>query len=128
MQINTPNALAEVKEVFVRYEQAVIHNDIAVLDELFWNNPLTLRYGIAENLYGFNSIQSFRASRSKGVERTLNNTVITTYGNDFATANTEFKSVGNSRNGRQSQTWILTFLFVANSLLSKTQTCYRFLL
>jgi hypothetical protein len=108
MQINTPNALAEVKEVFVRYEQAVIHNDIAVLDELFWNNPLTLRYGIAENLYGFNSIQSFRASRSKGVERTLNNTVITTYGNDFATANTEFKSVGNSRNGRQSQTWIRT--------------------
>ena len=108
MQINTPNVLAEVKAVFERYEQAVIHNDVAVLDELFWNNPLTLRYGIAENLYGFHSIQSFRASRSKGVERTLNNTVITTYGDDFATANTEFQSAGNPRNGRQSQTWIRT--------------------
>ena len=108
MQINTPNVLAEVKAVFERYEQAVIHNDVAVLDELFWNNPLTLRYGIAENLYGFDSIQSFRASRSKGVERTLNNTVITTYGDDFATANTEFQSAGNPRNGRQSQTWIRT--------------------
>ena len=106
MQINTPNVLAEVKAVFERYEQAVIHNDVAVLDELFWNNPLTLRYGIAENLYGFDSIQSFRASRSKAVERTLNNTVITTYGDDFATANTEFQSAGNPRNGRQSQTWI----------------------
>ena len=108
MQINTPNVLAEVQAVFEQYEQAVAHNDVAVLDELFWNNPLTLRYGIAENLYGFDSIQSFRASRSKGVERTLNNTVITTYGDDFATANTEFQSAGNLRNGRQSQTWIRT--------------------
>ena len=108
MQINSPNVLAEVQAVFERYEQAVIHNDVAVLDELFWNNSLTLRYGIAENLYGFVSIQSFRASRSKGIERTLNNTVITTYGDDFATANTEFQSAGNPRNGRQSQTWIRT--------------------
>ena len=108
MQINTPHVLTEVQAVFERYEKAVIHNDVAVLDELFWNNPLTLRYGIAENLYGFDSIKSFRASRSKGVERTLNNTVITTYGDDFATANTEFQTAGNPRNGRQSQTWIRT--------------------
>ena len=108
MQINTPYVLTEVQAVFERYEQAVIHNDVAVLDELFWNNPLTLRYGVAENLYGFDSIQSFRASRSKGVERTLSNTVITTYGEDFATANTEFQPAGNPRNGRQSQTWIRT--------------------
>ena len=108
MQINTPKVLAEVQAVFERYEQAVVHNDVAVLDELFWNNPLTLRYGVVENLYGFNSIQSFRASRSKGIRRALNNTVITSYGEDFATANTEFQSAGNSRNGRQSQTWIKT--------------------
>ena len=108
MQINTPYVLTEVQAVFERYEQAVIHNDVAVLDELFWNNPLTIRYGVAENLYGFDSIQSFRASRSKGVERTLSNTVITTYGEDFATANTEFQTAGNPRNGRQSQTWIRT--------------------
>ena len=108
MQINTPKVLAEVQAVFERYEQAVVHNDVAVLDELFWNNPLTLRYGVVENLYGFNSIQSFRASRSKGIQRALNNTVITSYGEDFATANTEFQSAGNSRNGRQSQTWIKT--------------------
>ena len=108
MHINTPQVLTEVQAVFEGYEQAVIHNDVAVLDELFWNSTLTLRYGLAENLYGFDSIKSFRASRSKGVERTLNNTVITTYGDDFATANTEFQSAGNPRNGRQSQTWIRT--------------------
>ena len=108
MQINTPYVFAEVKAVFERYEQAVIHNEVAVLDELFWNSPLTLRCGIAENLYGFDSIKIFRASRSKDVERTLNNTVITTYSDDFATADTKFKSAGNPRNGRQSQTWIRT--------------------
>ena len=108
MQINLPPVLAEVQAVFARYEHAVIHNEMAVLDELFWDNPLTLRYGVGENLYGFKSIQEFRASRSKGVERTLHNTLITTYGNDLATANTEFQSAGNPRNGRQSQTWIRT--------------------
>ena len=53
MHINTPQVLTEVQAVFEGYEQAVIHNDVAVLDELFWNSTLTLRYGIAENLYGF---------------------------------------------------------------------------
>jgi hypothetical protein len=33
-----------------------MENDVAVLNELFWNNPLTLRYGIAENLYGHEQI------------------------------------------------------------------------
>jgi hypothetical protein len=108
MQINLPHVVAEVQAVFVRYEHAVIHNEVLVLDELFWDNSLTLRYGVAENLYGFKSIQDFRASRSKGVERTLINTLITTYGHDIATANTEFQSTGNPRNGRQSQTWIRT--------------------
>jgi hypothetical protein len=36
------------------------------------------------------------------------NTIITTYGEDFATANTEFQSAGRPTPGRQSQTWIKT--------------------
>ena len=43
MQINSPLVLAEIKAEFARYESAVLKNDVAVLDELFWNNPLTLR-------------------------------------------------------------------------------------
>jgi hypothetical protein len=106
MQINSPSVLAELQAVFDRYETAVIHNQINVLDELFWNDSLTIRYGVAENLYGYDAIQAFRASRSKGVQRTLSHTVITTFGNDFATANTEYQSDGNVRQGRQSQTWM----------------------
>ena len=109
MLINLPHVLAEMEVAFARYEDALVNNKVDVLDELFWNSPHTLRYGIAENLYGFEAIQAFRASRpSQGLQRTCMNTVITTYGEDFATANTEFQRDGVARSGRQSQTWMRT--------------------
>ena len=109
MQINVPHVLAEMEAAFARYEDALVNNKVDVLDELFWNSPQTLRYGIGENLYGFEAIQAFRASRpSQGLQRTCMNTVITTYGEDFATANTEFQRDGVARSGRQSQTWMRT--------------------
>ena len=109
MQINLPYVLAEMEVAFARYEDALVNNKVDVLDELFWNSPHTLRYGIAENLYGFEAIQAFRASRpSQGLQRTCMNAMITTYGEDFATANTEFQRDGVARSGRQSQTWMRT--------------------
>ena len=109
MLINLPHVLAEMEVAFARYEDALVNNKVDVLDELFWNSPHTLRYGIGENLYGFEAIQAFRASRpSQGLQRTCMNTVITTYGEDFATANTEFQRDGVARSGRQSQTWMRT--------------------
>ena len=82
---------------------------MAVLDELFWNSPHTLRYGATENLYGYDAIRAFRAGRAaQGLERTLLKTVITTYGQDMATANVEFQRTGSARPGRQSQTWLRT--------------------
>ena len=109
MQINLPHVLAEMEVAFARYEDALVNNKVDVLDELFWNSPHTLRYGIGENLYGFEAIQAFRASRpSQGLQRTCMNAVITTYGEDFATANTEFQRDGVARSGRQSQTWMRT--------------------
>jgi hypothetical protein len=107
MEINLPEVLAEVTAAFERYERALVGNDVAVLDELFWNSPHTLRYGATENLYGHAQIQAFRAARpAAGLARTLGKTVITTYGRDFATANTEFHRRGSDRTGRQSQTWV----------------------
>lgn len=107
IEINLPEVVAEVKSAFERYETALVSNDVAVLDELFWNSPYTIRYGVTENLYGYEAIAAFRSARSpQGLERTLANTVITTYGYDFATANTEFHR--SHRQGRQSQTWMRT--------------------
>ena len=94
---------------FARYEKALVTNDVAVLDELFWNSPHTLRYGATENLYGYDEIRAFRAGRpSVGLERVILKTVVTTYGHDFATANIEYQRVSSARSGRQSQTWLRT--------------------
>jgi hypothetical protein len=107
MNINLPEVVAEVTAVFARYEDALVHNKVEVLDELFWNAPTTIRYGAGENLIGYAAIQAFRAARpSAGLARRLSNTVITTYGWDFATAMTEFQRDGSTRIGRQSQTWV----------------------
>jgi hypothetical protein len=107
MDINLPDVHAEASAVFARYEQALVHNEVEVLDQLFWASPHTVRYGVAENLVGIEAIRAFRAARSpQGLMRTLSRTVITTYGRDFATAMTEFRRAGGTRIGRQSQTWV----------------------
>ena len=107
MEINHPQTLADVTREFARYESALTTNDVAVLDELFWAGPQTLRYGVGENLYGSAEIEAFRAARpSQGLQRTVTRTVITTFGRDFATANIEFTRAGGNRIGRQSQTWV----------------------
>ena len=109
MHINLPEIVHEVTVQFARYEDALVNNKTDVLDELFWNSPQTLRYGATENLYGFDAIQAFRAGRpAQGLMRVVLKTVITTYGNDFATANIEFQRAGSTRPGRQSQTWLRT--------------------
>ena len=107
VEINAPEVLKEVRAAFFRYEKALVENDVRVLDELFWNSAYTLRYGVAENLYGYAAIAEFRASRPvPALGRELVNTTITTYGRSFATANTEFRR--DQVHGRQSQTWLRT--------------------
>ena len=109
IDINLPDVVSEVTTQFARYEQALVTNDVAVLDELFWDSPHTLRYGVTENLYGYGEIQAFRASRpAQGLAREVLRTVITTYGRDFAATNIEFRREGGTRTGRQSQTWVRT--------------------
>lgn len=109
MDINLPDVVAEVTVAFARYEAALVGNQVEVLDELFWNSPHTLRYGAAENLYGYDAIRAFRAGRSpQGLARRVLRTAITTYGRDFATTNIEFQRDGSDRIGRQSQAWMRT--------------------
>jgi hypothetical protein len=107
IEINIPEVVAEVEKAFARYERALVTNDIGELDALFWKSPHTLRYGVTENLYGYDEIAAFRGRRPPiNLARDLLKTVITTYGRDFATANAEFKRVGATRTGRQSQVWL----------------------
>ena len=108
MEINLPKVRAEVEAAFARYEAALVSNDVATLRELFWRSEHTIRYGIAENLYGSDEIAAFRAARLPiGLARRISRTVITTYGRDFATASTLFeRDTVPGRIGRQMQTWV----------------------
>jgi hypothetical protein len=107
MEIDLPDALAEVTAQFQRYEQALVSNDVAVLDELFHRDARTLRYGIGENLYGYSEIASFRAARSPvGLMRRTARTIVTSYGHDLAVASTLFyRDALPGKVGRQMQTW-----------------------
>lgn len=106
-RINQPDVLAAVTAAFQRYEQALVSNDVAVLDELFWHDARTVRLGAGENLYGIEEIRAFRQARpAAGLARTLHNTVITTFGDDFAVCSTEFTRAGSDRIGRQQQSWV----------------------
>jgi hypothetical protein len=105
--VNDPGVVAEVRAAFERYERALVGNDVAVLDELFWRSPHTLRYGATENLYGHDAIAAFRSARAPaGLARMITRLVVTTYGRDFATANMEFERQGGAVRGRQSHTWV----------------------
>jgi hypothetical protein len=108
MEVDMPDVLAEVTGQFARYEAALVGNDVAVLDQLFRADVRTLRYGIGENLYGYDAITAFRAARSPvGLMRRTEKTVITTYGRDTAVASTLFyRDSAPGRVGRQMQTWI----------------------
>jgi hypothetical protein len=108
-EINIPEVVEEVTEAFMRYERALITNDVAMLDGLFWMSPYTLRFGVNENLYGYDAIAEFRKEPPKiDLTRQLMHTVITTFGRDMATANTEFQRVGSTMTGRQSHVWVRT--------------------
>jgi hypothetical protein len=109
MEINIPEVLAEVTAAFRSYQAALTDADVATLNELFWDSPHTIRYGVTENLHGHAAIAAFRAVRTTGpFHHDLLETVITTYGRDFGTANTVFHRQGGTQIGRQSHTWMRT--------------------
>src|SRR5439155_23872897 len=108
MDMDLPDVVAEVTAAFERYEQALVSNDVAVLDSIFRDDPRVIRYGVGENLYGYQEIAAFRAARSPvGLARTLSKTVITTYGRDIAVASTlSHRASMRGKIGRQMQTWM----------------------
>ena len=109
MDLNIPEVVAEVTAAFNRYEAALTTNDVPALDSFFWNDPRVIRYSLSDNGYGFEAIMKARRARNNvDLRRRLMRTVVTTFGRDFATVNTEFKREESGREGRQSQTWVRT--------------------
>ena|ERR1051325_11055439 len=60
------------------------------MNELFWTSPFTVRFGPNGTLIGHDAIANHRQMRMAAAgSRALRNTVITTFGRNFATTNTE---------------------------------------
>jgi hypothetical protein len=107
IEVDLPEVVAEVRAAFDRYEQALVANDAAILGATFHDDSRTVRYGIAENLYGYKEIEAFRARSSGPGPRRLSKTVITTYGRDFAVASTlSYRAGSLGKVNRQMQTWV----------------------
>ena len=105
---NIPEVVAEVRDLFERYEQALVDKDVAVLDAVFWNSPYTIRYAMTEHGYGFDQIHAHRVRQppGPGIKEYRRRLEILTLGRDIATVNLEFKVRGQDQVGRQSQTWV----------------------
>ena len=108
MEIDLPDVVAEVRAAFDRYEKALVSNDVPMLDELFRDDPRTIRYGAGEILHGYSEIKSFRSARSPvALGRKLSRTIVTTFGREFAVASTLYeRPSAPGKIGRQMQTWV----------------------
>ncbi|MBR0646318.1 oxalurate catabolism protein HpxZ [Plastoroseomonas hellenica] len=103
MQIDDPAVIAEARAVFDRYEAALMANDTATLDAIFWNDPRTVRFGITEILYGHDAIRAFRASVAHYAQRVQKRVHITSFGADFACTHLEYERVGTGLIGRETK-------------------------
>jgi hypothetical protein len=106
IEVNRAEVVAEVAAAFAAYERALVDNDTTLMNALFWDAPQTVRYGIAEIQHGGDAIRVWR-DRCEPVppSRRLHRTVITTFGDQYATVSTEFTSDATPLVGRQMQTW-----------------------
>jgi hypothetical protein len=109
MRINDPEIVAELQELYPKYEAALLTNDAETLTRMFWASPHAMRFGIAENLYGIDEIEAFRKSRpAVNLSRTVRRLEIVTFGRDFGSVTLEFERLVNGKtiSGRQSQVWV----------------------
>lgn len=104
--VNHPDTVAEVTTAFRHYEKALMANDVDTLNRLFWNDGSTVRFGVLENLYGWEEIAEYRRTRQPASPRRLMGTSITTFGSDTGVAVTEYEEENAAQVGRQTQVWI----------------------
>jgi Protein of unknown function (DUF3225) len=107
--VDLPDVRAEVEAIALAYERALVGNDAATLDSMFWDDPRALRFGIADTQYGYDAIRKFRAGLTmQSATRDIVRLEIHTFGRDFAVVNLVFRYHTHPGGGRQSQTWVRT--------------------
>jgi hypothetical protein len=108
-EVNLPEIIAELGELYPRYEQALVTNDVNTLVAMFWASPQVMRFGVTENLYGHEELEAFRKARpATNLRRTVTRLEIVSFGRNFASITVEFErdTAKGLTHGRQSQTWV----------------------
>ncbi len=109
MRINEPDVVAELQALYPVYETALVTNDVKTLTELFWKSPMATRFGMTENLHGYDEIAAFRQGRAAlNLARTIRRLDIVALGPDHGQINLEFERIVEGRflQGRQCQLWV----------------------
>jgi len=109
MDINDPEVVAELWALYLKYEEALVSNDVPTLTAMFWASEYAIRLGAGENLYGVEEIEAFRKARpAVGLARRMGRLEIVTFGKDFGSVTLEFERDGANGvvRGRQSQVWV----------------------
>lgn len=109
MQVNEPEVVAELQQLYPLYETALVRNDVETLTRMFWASPHAIRFGAGENLYGVDEIEAFRRSRpAVNLARRTIRLEIVSFGKDFGSITLEFErdTDGGIVRGRQSQVWV----------------------
>src|SRR5579863_7411084 len=109
MTVNDPETVAELQALYPQYEAALMANDAETLTRMFWSSPHAMRFGVTENLYGIDEIESFRKGRSPAnLARSVKRLDVVTFGRDFGSVTLEFERTvdGKITSGRQSQVWV----------------------
>src|SRR5882757_2546309 len=109
MIINELETHRELSELYPQYEKALMENDAETLTQMFWASSLAMRFGVTENLYGIDEIETFRKARpAAGLARRITRLDIVTFGRDYGSVTLEFErdTPAKTVRGRQSQVWV----------------------
>ena len=105
--VNLDHVASEVTEVFHAYEAALVANDTTTLNDLFWNSPHVVRFGVDDVQVGHQEVARWRTTQSPVPSgRSLTDTRVVAFGEDMAVVTTTFRYPGRKAIGRQSQTWV----------------------
>lgn len=109
MTINDPEVVAELRDLYPRYQEALVNNEVDILLAMFWEGPQVMRFGVTENLYGHEEIAAFRKARpAANLRRTVTRLDIASFGRDFGSITLEFERDTHAGiiHGRQNQVWV----------------------
>jgi ketosteroid isomerase-like protein len=108
-ELNNPDVVAEISQLYNKYEVALCHNDVATLNQFFWDSSDVVRFGLMENIYGSEAVREYRQSRPDlKLSREISKFKVMAFDHETAIVTLEFYGgiVGKpARAGRLTQVW-----------------------